>query len=127
MKKKKHDKKMGRPVIKIDFGMFKKLCEMQCTKEEIAGWFECSEDTIERRCKEEYGETFAVIYKEFSAKGKISLRRAQFKLAQHNSMMAKWLGKQYLGQRERTELDMTSKGEKLEGFIVRLADGETEE
>lgn len=62
-----------------------------------------SEDTVERRCKEHYGETFAEIYKKLSAVGKSSLRRTQFKMAERNTAMAIWLGKQYLGQSDKQE------------------------
>ena len=91
---------MARPRKEIDQNIFKNLCGIQCTKEEIAGVLDCSEDTIDRFCKKEYGESFAVVYKKHSAQGKMSLRRMQFKLAEKNASMAIWLGKQYLGQRE---------------------------
>lgn len=98
---------MGRPKIKIDKDNFEKLCSIQCTLVEIAGFFDCSEDTIERFCKEEYEETFAEVFKKKSAKGKISLRRSQFKLADSgNASMLIWLGKQYLGQAEKQEISM---------------------
>lgn len=93
----------GRPPIKIDKDQFEKLCGIQCTEEEIAGWFKCSIDTLNRWCKKEYNETFAETYKKYAADGKTSLRRYQFKLAQTNATMAIWLGKQYLGQREPQE------------------------
>lgn len=35
--------------------------------------------------------------------GKASLRRTQYKLAERNAAMAIWLGKQYLGQKDRRE------------------------
>lgn len=89
---------MGRPRKEIDQKIFENLCGYQCTLEEIAGIFECSPDTIERWCKREYKETFAEIYKKHSMKGKMSLRRYQFKLAEKSAAMAIWLGKQYLGQ-----------------------------
>lgn len=85
--------KMGRPMIEIDEKQFQKLCALHCTKEEIAGFFECSEDTIENFCKRVYDETFSALFKRFSAGGKISLRRYQFKLAEKNPGMAIFLGK----------------------------------
>lgn len=91
---------MARPRKEINREEFRKLCVLQCTEEEIAGWFECSVDTIERWCKREYHETFAEIYKRYSADGKTSLRRYQFALAKTNATMAIWLGKQWLGQRD---------------------------
>lgn len=95
--------KMGRPRIEIDKEQFEKLCLIQCTQEEIAGWFKCSDDTLNNWCRREYGQTFSGVYKNFSADGKTSLRRAQFKLAQTNASMAIWLGKQYLGQRDQEQ------------------------
>jgi glutathione peroxidase-family protein len=90
----------GRPKIQIDNEQFKKLCELQCTKEEIAGFFNCGESKIEEYCKEEYGDTFQAVFKRLSVGGKMSLRRYQFELAKHNASMAIFLGKQMLGQRD---------------------------
>ena len=90
----------GRPKKEIDKKIFENLCGLQCTLEEIAGVFDCSADTIERWCKREYGETFAETYKKHSAKGKMSLRRIQFKLAEKSAAMAIFLGKNYLGQKD---------------------------
>jgi len=91
---------VARPRIEIDKAAFENLCAIQCTLNEIAYFFSCSDDTIERWCKREYGEGFAVVYKKKSSKGKISLRRTQFKLAETNTSMAIWLGKQILGQKD---------------------------
>lgn len=93
----------GRPRKEIDRNQFEKLCGLQCTLSEIASFFQCSEDTIERWCKREYKEGFADTYKKYSGSGKISLRRAQFRLAEKNASMAIWLGKQYLGQKDNAE------------------------
>jgi hypothetical protein len=94
-------KEMGRPRKQIDKANFEKLCQIQCTLVEISGFFDCCEDTIENWCKKQYNETFSEIYKKKSANGKISLRRTQFRLAEKNPTMAIWLGKQYLGQKDR--------------------------
>ena len=95
---------MARPRIEIDKDQFEKLCGLQCTKEEIAGFFGCSEDTIERFCHRTYKESFAVVFAEKRTIGKISLRRSQFRMAETNVTMAIWLGKQYLGQTDRQEV-----------------------
>jgi len=95
---------MARPRIEIDKSQFEKLCSIQCTINEIAGYFNCSVDTIERWCKREYKEGFADTYDKKRGVGKISLRRAQFRMAETNPTMAIWLGKQYLGQAERQEI-----------------------
>lgn len=95
---------MARPRIKIDKEQFEKLCSIQCTLEEIAGYFNCTEDTIQNWCKREYGENFSAVYAKKRGVGKISLRRSQFRMAETNPTMAIWLGKQYLGQTERQEI-----------------------
>lgn len=95
---------MARPRIEIDKDQFEKLCSIQCTLNEIAGYFNCSPDTIERWCMRTYKEGFADIYDKKRGLGKISLRRSQFRMAEHNPSMAIWLGKQYLGQTEKQEV-----------------------
>lgn len=94
---------MARPRIEIDENIFKGLCGIFCTLEEIASVFNCSADTVERWCKREYKMSFAEVYKKECSKGKISLRRTQFDMAKHSVPMAIWLGKQYLGQKEVIE------------------------
>jgi len=98
---------MARPRIAIDRKQFENLCKLQCTLREIAAWFNCSEDTVERWVKREYGRkcTFKKKYDEISPAGLISLRRAQFKLAEKNATMAIFLGKNYLGQTDRYETE----------------------
>ena len=107
----------GRPQKEIDKKIFENLCGLQCTLEEIAGVFDCSVDTIERWCKREYRETFAEVYKKHSAKGKTSLRRIQFKLAEKSAAMAIFLGRNYLGQKnndiETDEQTLQAVGEAL--------------
>ena len=99
-------KKMGRPLKEIDFDHMDKLLKMQCTLEDVAGWFCCSVDTIERACKRERGVTFAEYAKSKRAAGKCSLRRAQWvnAIQKENTYMQKWLGIQYLGQKEKQEM-----------------------
>lgn len=84
---------------------------------EIAGFFDCSEDTVERWCKRELGLTFADVYKKHSANGKISLRRNQFRLAEKSAAMAIWLGKQYLGQRDE---DLRAQAENSNGVLEAI-------
>lgn len=99
---------MARPRKEIDQEQFEKLCYIHCTLKEIAGWFKCSEDTIERWCKRELEMSFADAYKTYSSDGNISLRRWQWKMAEHNVSMAIWLGKQYLGQTDHQEVAISS-------------------
>lgn len=100
---------MARPRIDIDKKSFESLCAIQCTLDEIAGFFRCSEDTIERWCQREYKQSFADVFRQKRAGGKISLRRFQFRQAETNPTMAIWLGKQYLGQTEKHEIAVSKK------------------
>lgn len=104
---------MARPRIEIDRDGFEKLCYLQCTLAEIASFFKCSEDTIERWCKRELKMSFADAFKTYSAGGKISLRRWQFKMAEHNVSMAIFLGKQYLGQKDHQDIQVSHDDETI--------------
>ena len=112
--------KTGRPRIEIDAQQFKGLCAIQCTLSEIASVFDCSEDTIERWCKRELEMSFAEAFKKYSAGGKISLRRYQFKMAEHNASMAIWLGKQWLGQKEVVEAQLPDAKSAIEQIAESL-------
>jgi hypothetical protein len=95
----------GRRAIKIDFVELEKLCSLQCTDEEIAAWFGVSTRTIESRRKQ---PQFAAVMNRGKAKGRISVRRAQMKLLESgNGTMGVWLGKQLLGQRDVTPIELT--------------------
>ena len=109
--------KGGRPPVPIDKEQFEKLCAIQATEEEIAGWFKCSEETIRRWCKKTYGLQFCEVYKRLSANGRISLRRTQFKIAEAgNATMAIWLGKQILGQRDRQDVALEAEKD----FVINI-------
>ena len=52
---------MGRPKIKIDYGILDKLCAIQCTQQEIADWFECSIDIIGLAIKRDKEMTYKIL------------------------------------------------------------------
>lgn len=113
---------MGRPRKEIDRDQFEKLCGLLCTEDDIADFFDCSVDTIERFCKREYKTTFADIYKKLCMYGKLSIRRNQFALSKKSPAMAIWLGKQYLGQKEQIEYDNREIIEKLDDVLNGFED-----
>ena len=87
----------------IDLTELEKLCQLQCTDEEIAAWFGVTTRTIERRRLEtKFGEVMA----RGKARGRISVRRMQMKLLEEgNATMGVWLGKQLLGQTDQVTLN----------------------
>lgn len=52
--------------------------------------------------------TFSDTFAEKRKTGKISLRRMQWRLAEKNATMAIFLGKQYLGQRDNVDVNVTN-------------------
>ena len=94
---------MARLKKEIDQKQFENLCGLQCTLEEICGWFDVTDKTLNAWCKRTYGENFSEVFKKKRGAGKISLRRNQWRLAEKNANMAIWLGKQYLGQKDNPE------------------------
>ena len=95
----------GRPKKIIDKDQFEKLCQLQCTLQEVCGFFSVTDQTLNTWCKETYGTTFSDVFAEKRVGGQISLRRSQFKLAEKSAAVSIWLGKQYLGQRDRDIAD----------------------
>lgn len=90
----------GHPYAQIDKEYFENLCAIQCTKEEIKGFFSVSDRTLSGWCRRTYGKVFSEVFAEKSVPGKISLRRTQFQLAKTSAAMAIFLGKNYLGQHD---------------------------
>ena len=118
--------KGGRPRKEIDRTQFEKPCSLQCTKDEICGWFDVTDKTLESWCKREYRLGFSDVFAKKREAGKISLRRAQFQLASKSAAMAIFLGKQYLGQTD-TGTAQTATAEtlqKLDDVLEKMTGGE---
>ena len=95
---------MGRPEKEIDWEQFDKLCYLQCSLREIASFFDCSEDTIERRTEKIHGVTFAEYFDKKRGGGKIALRRKMWDLAlKGDKTLLIWLSKQHLGMTDKVE------------------------
>ena len=90
----------GRPKKVIDYEMVERLASIMATQEEIASFLDMSSRTLQRDSE------FCRVYKKGLEKGKMSLRRQQFKLAENNTAMAIFLGKNYLGQSDKQDIDL---------------------
>lgn len=112
-------KKNGRPKIvwsEKDCMTFKALCAQFNTEEDICAVMGVNSDTLVRLINDHLYEditghkrrgtakkvTFSDAFKKYSANGRVSLRRTQYRKAvdEGNVPMLIWLGKQHLGQRE---------------------------
>ena len=100
----------GRPRKKIDYAKLDSLCAIQCSGEECASVFDIDYDTLNIILKRDGHGGFSDYFALKRSFGRISLRRAQFRNATENlnPAMQKWLGKQYLGQRDQQDLNHTS-------------------
>lgn len=76
------------------------LAKYMCTEEEIAAELGTTVDTLHNRNN---ASIFSECLKKGRLKGKSSLRRSQFKLAEKNATMAIFLGKNYLDQKDMPE------------------------
>lgn len=84
----------GRPKKNVDEKLVFELAKIHCTKQEIASIVGCHVDTLYAR--------FSDIMQKGVDEGKRSLKRLQWEHAQKgNIQMLIWLGKQWLGQRDR--------------------------
>ncbi len=96
---------MPRPKVKIDLAELEKLCTMQCTDEEVAAFLGVSTRTIERRRQV---KQFNEIMERARAKGRISIRRALFRLAAAGNIAAAiFLAKNLLGYKDYINNELT--------------------
>lgn len=96
---------MGRPRKEINKVEFEKLCALQCTLEEVCGWFDVQDDTLNKWCKDNYGGlTFSEVFAIKRGSGKIALRRNMMQLASKNAIMAIFLAKNWLGMTDNVEV-----------------------
>ena len=99
---------MARPKkYNLDTKQIAQLASFGCTNVEIASFFGCSPDLLEKS------------YSEFITKGRekgiIRLRQLQWKVAeQGNVSMLIWLGKQVLGQSDKQEFEITKPFDRIE-------------
>ena len=91
--------KKGRPLLNIKADEVVALAKLGATNIEIAEFFGCSDDTIVNR--------FSKNLIQGRAAKKIKLREYQWRAAEAgNVSMLIWLGKVYLGQKEKSEITM---------------------
>lgn len=83
---------------------FESMCAIQCTKEEICAVLDVTEKTLNSWCNNTYGKDFSLVFADKKQLGKMSLRRSQWRMAENDKTMAIWLGKQYLGQKDNTDV-----------------------
>lgn len=96
----------GRPKREFKAEDFEKLLALQCTQEEVCGFFECDHKTLTSWIKREYGEAsdFSQCLKIYGSEGKISLRRNLLRLSARNASVAIFLSKNWLAMSDNVEV-----------------------
>lgn len=75
----------------FDRKQFESLCSMQCSVEELCGWFGCDEAALNAWCLDTYGEGFRSAFDRLAMMGRIVLRGEQVAAAKKNVSMARHL------------------------------------
>ena len=115
-------RRVGRPQFKLPRAKFEQMCRDQSTREEIAAALGICEKTLVTVCHRTYGADFYTVFQQKRIPGLISLRRWQFANAQQgNTTMQIWLGKQYLGQKDKIE-HSTTRDEALAKLAALMSD-----
>lgn len=108
----------GRPRAEFNAALVQSLARIGCTIPEIAKIVGISEATLKRRASAEVAKGHEEM--------KMSLRRWQYEKAKEGSVpMLIWLGKQYLGQRDKIDETRREEVVTIEPFDLpkpRLAD-----
>ncbi len=110
----------GRPRMLLNergAAVIKRMAEIMCTNEEIADVLGVGVDLI---TNDNNNAVFQAAKREGQVKGKMSLRREQFTLAEKNANMAIFLGKNYLDQKDKQEVESTLAGGLSFGFDDEL-------
>lgn len=95
--KRKDGGQMARPTKPIDERLIRELAGLGCNVTEIARVANCSRKTLERR--------FTAAIEAGRTDSRVSLRRRQFQAAMSGSVpMLIWLGKNWLGQTDKSQV-----------------------
>lgn len=95
---------MGRNKANIDWNKVDRYLQAQCDATGIAGLMGICRDTLYNRCKEDNNIDFSTYSQQKKSEGRELLRGKQFETAMKgDKTMLVWLGKQYLGQKDRHE------------------------
>jgi predicted transcriptional regulator len=106
---------MARPKKPIDLTLVENLSRIGCTQDEIASIVGCTARTLRSRA----AEAMARGQDEMRA----SIRRWQYEKAKGGSVpMLIWLGKQYLGQRDRQDTLLTEAVVEIERIAPTLTE-----
>jgi hypothetical protein len=93
----------------IDWVRVDELLQKQCSGQGIASLLGISDTTLYNRCKIDKGLSFLLYSEKKKGEGKELLREKQYDLAMKGNVpLLIWLGKQYLDQKDKSEVEQTN-------------------
>ncbi len=102
----KAGRKPVRPSTPEDFDELEKLMAFYPSREELANWFECSTQSLDRKIKSHFKCNFEQLRDKRFTKTRIAIKRKQIEVAlKGNPTMLIWCGKIMLGQSDTSDAD----------------------
>lgn len=99
---------MARPAADIDWKKVDKYLQAHCDGVGIAGLLGIHPNTLYLACEKEHKISFSEYSAQKKSEGKELLKAKQFETAMSgNVSMQIWLGKQYLSQRDKTDVEQS--------------------
>ena len=118
-------RKPGRPRAIIDWQQVGKLLEAGCQATGIAEIMGVEEDTLRKRCPVDNKCSFSEFSQQKKAKGDEQLRVKQYQTAMAgNVTMQIWLGKNRLGQADKSEMNINF-NELSDEDLQRIVEGKS--
>lgn len=115
--KKAEARKAGRPPSVIDWDKVAAYLKAQCSTTSIAAILGISTDTLYLRCKEDLFMDYTAFAQEKKGEGKELLRAKQYTDAMSGNVTLQiWLGKQYLDQKDKQELDIKNNANDIDNM-----------
>jgi len=106
--------KVGRPQKEMDWKLIDSILQFGARLVDCSEICEMSDDSIQRRIKEEFGLTFSEYREKKMSRIRMKLLQKQYDVAMAgNPAMLIWLGKNLLGQSDKTEVKASTEAVKL--------------
>ena len=111
-------KEGGRPIKEIDWKLLDSVLQFGAKLMDCSDILEASDDTIQKRIREQFGITFSEYRERRMSKMRMRLLQKQYDVAmQGNVALLIWLGKQHLGQTDKQEINQKTEIKTVEQFI----------
>jgi len=99
---------IGRPKKELDWKVLDSILQFGATLIDCAEMCEMSDDSIQRRIKDEHGCTFTEYRNRKMSRMRVKLLQKQYESAMAgNTALLIWLGKQHLGQSDKNDVNLS--------------------